>query len=82
MSYETPPSSSVLSVLPGQFSLGQVVIVRCKKQRTIKRKKRSHKGRGLATRRRRKIDAMIAVELRPTARNSSHFEDSSPIPID
>ena len=25
MSYETPPSSSVLSVLPGQFSLGQVV---------------------------------------------------------
>ena len=25
VSYETPPSSSVLSVLPGQFSLGQVV---------------------------------------------------------
>ena len=36
-----------------------------KKQRTIKRKMRSHKGRGLATCRRRKIDAIIAVELRP-----------------
>ena len=35
-----------------------------KKQSTIKRKKRSHKGRGLATCRRRKMDAMIAVELR------------------
>ena len=35
-----------------------------KKQRTIKRKKLSHKGRGLATCRHRKIDAMIAVELR------------------
>ena len=26
VSYEMPPSSSVLSVLPGQFSLGQVVL--------------------------------------------------------
>ena len=37
---------------------------------------RSHKDRGLATCRRIKIDAMIAVELRCTARNSSNFEDS------
>ena len=38
-----------------------------KKQRTIylKRKKRSHKGRGLAICRPRKIDTIIAVELRP-----------------
>ena len=35
-----------------------------KKQSTIKREKRSHKGRGLATCRRIEIYAMIAVELR------------------
>ena len=50
-----------------------------KQQRSIKRKKRLHKGRGLATCMRRKIDAMIAVELRRPARNSSNFEDSPPI---
>ena len=47
-----------------------------KKTKDNKMKKWSHKGRGLATCRRRKIDAMIAVELRRRARNSSHFEDS------
>ena len=52
-----------------------------KKHRTIKRKKRSHKGRGLATCRRRKIAATIAVELRQPARNSSHIEDSSPLVV-
>ena len=41
-----------------------IIIFFVKQQWTIKRKKRSHKGRGLATCRRRKIDAMIAVELR------------------
>ena len=40
------------------------IIFLVKKQQTIKRKKRSHKDRGLATCRRRKIDTMIAVELR------------------
>ena len=41
------------------------IIIFRKKQRIIKRKKQSHKDRRLATCRRRKIDAMIAVELRP-----------------
>ena len=40
------------------------IIIFRKKQRTIKRKKRWLNGRGLATCRRRKIDAAIAVELR------------------
>ena len=35
----------------------------CRKKIKDKRKKRSHKGRGLARCRRRKIDAMIAVDL-------------------
>ena len=35
----------------------------CRKKTKGKRKTRSHKGRGLARCRRRKIDAMIAVEL-------------------
>ena len=52
-----------------------------KKQRIIKRKKRSHKGRGLATCRRIKTDDMIAVELRRTVKKSSKFEDSSPIVV-
>ena len=50
-----------------------------KKQRTIKRKKRSHKGRGLATCRRIKIDPMSLSNCERAARNSSSFEDSSPI---
>ena len=52
-----------------------------KKQRTIKRKKRSHKARVLATCRRIKIDAMIAVELDHPARNSSKFEENSSIVV-
>ena len=52
-----------------------------KKTKHNKLKKRSHKGSGLSTCRRIKIDAMIAVELDRTARNSSNVEDSSPIVV-
>ena len=52
-----------------------------KKQSTIKRKKRSHKDRGLARCRRSKIDAMIAVNCDCTARNSSNLEDGSSIVV-
>ena len=38
-------------------------MILCRKKTKDKRKKRSHKGRGLARCMRRKIDAMIAVEL-------------------
>ena len=47
----------------------------CRKKTKDKRKKRSHKGRGLARCRHRKIDAMIAVELGARARNWSNFAD-------
>ena len=42
---------------------GVVNVFFCRKKTKDKRKKRSHKGRGLARCRRRKIYAMIAVEL-------------------
>ena len=47
----------------------------CRKKTKVKRKKRTHKGRGYATCRRIKIDAIIGVELERTARNRSNFED-------
>ena len=52
-----------------------------KKQRTIKRKKRSHKCRGLATCRRIKSDAMSLSNCDRAARNSSNVDDSSPIVV-
>ena len=46
----------------------------CRKKTKDKRKKRSHKGRGLARCRLRKVYAMSAVELGAAGRNSSNFE--------